>query len=209
MRKVEIAESEELKDFRICDKNLSLLRDQFDRLKHRETMGMPGTEIIDFHGEFGKKFQFKIPLNPRNLSQMIHPYQGYLSAMSKHITFPELVKVYENQVVSSVERSTGREQLGEELSCLSFWLAYTEESSIDDYSEFKGLMDAFRFAKLETIRDFKIEFGSILHKEGGHGEMTQVGDGVMTKVGDGKEEEEKSEVFRFDLARRIFLQRGL
>lgn len=31
----------------------------------------------------------------------------------------------------------------------------------------------------------------------------------MTKVGDGKEEEEKSEVFRFDLARRIFLQRGL
>ena len=50
VRKVEIAEKEELKDWRICSKNLSLLRDQFDRLKHRETMGMPGPELIDFHG---------------------------------------------------------------------------------------------------------------------------------------------------------------
>lgn len=133
---------------------------------------------------------------------MIHPYQGYLAAMSKHMTFTELETVYENQVVSSLERSTGRDLLAEELSCLSLWLAYSEKSSFDDYSEFKGIMEAFRFtdsAQLPTAREFKREFAYLLHKEGGHGELSQVSDSKDDTTTSGLS------IFRFDLVRRIFL----
>ena len=36
-------------------------------------------------------------------------------------------------------------------------------------------MDGFRFANVDTEKQFKREFASILHREGGHGEMAVVG----------------------------------
>jgi hypothetical protein len=57
---------------------------------------MPAHELVDFHGEFAKKFKFTVPLNPINFGQMIHPYQGYLCHFPKHFKFNELVEVYEN-----------------------------------------------------------------------------------------------------------------
>jgi hypothetical protein len=123
--------------------------------------------------------------------------------MQKHFRFEDLVQVYENQVVASLERSTGRDLLAEELSCLSFWLAFTEKSSLE-FAEFSELLSAFRF-DIPTMTDFKSEFEHILHRDAGHGELTNVG---SSKKQDGKYEDPKY-VFRFDLARRIFLERGL
>ena len=84
-------------DLRIDDKTMSLLKEQFDRLKHRDTLGIPSSELVDFHGNFSKKFRFAVPIHARNLAQMIHPYWGYLCFFkNKHFRFEELVEVYEN-----------------------------------------------------------------------------------------------------------------
>lgn len=77
--------------FALDPKQKSMLGDQFDRLKHRDTMGIPGPELVEFHGEFAKKFNFKVPIHPRHLSQMIHPFQGYLANMQKHFRYEDLV----------------------------------------------------------------------------------------------------------------------
>jgi hypothetical protein len=118
--------------------------------------------------------------------------------MQRHFRFEDLVEVYENQIVASLERSMGRDLLAEEISCLSFWLAFTEKSSLS-FEEFSELLTVFRF-EVPTMRDFKSEFVHILHKDIGHGELTTV-----KREADG----EATNVFRFDLARRIFLERGL
>ena len=87
----------EMPDFQIEAKTKILLKEQFDRLKHRDTLGIPSNEIVDFHGNFAKKFRFAVPIHPRNLAQMIHPYWGYLSHFpNKHFRFEELMEVYEN-----------------------------------------------------------------------------------------------------------------
>jgi hypothetical protein len=118
--------------------------------------------------------------------------------MKKHFRFEDLVQVYENQIVASLERSTGRDLLAEELSCLSMWIAFSDKSALE-FSEFSELMGAFRF-DVPTMADFKSEFFHVLHKDAGHGELTKV-----MREEDGK----GMHVFRFDLARRIFLERGL
>lgn len=169
---------------------------------------MPGPELVDFHGEFARKFDFKMPIHPRHLAQMINPYQGYLGAMQKHFRFEELVQVYKIQAVASLERSTGRDLLAEELSCLSFWMAHSDKSSLN-YEDFRELLVGFRF-NLPTVADFRQEFMTLLHKDAGHGELTL----VHTKEVGLLDEDENAEkhlvnVFRFDLARRIFLERGL
>ena len=85
-------------------------------------MGIPSDEIVDFHGNFAKKFRFAVPIHARNLAQMIHPYWGYLSHFpNRHFRFEELMEVYENQIAASFERTLGRDLLADELSCLAFW----------------------------------------------------------------------------------------
>lgn len=106
--------------------------------------------------------------------------------MPKYFKFPELVEVYENQIAASMERTTGRNLLADELSCLSLWLALTKESSME-WSGMSDLMQGFRY-RLDSEAAFKKEFAWTLHtspKELDHG------------------------VYRFDLARQIFLERGL
>ena len=94
-RKSQIAA--EMPDFQIEEKTKILLKEQFDRLKHRDTFGIPSEEIVDFHGNFAKKFRFAVPIHARNLAQMIHPYWGYLSHFpNRHFRFEELMEVYEN-----------------------------------------------------------------------------------------------------------------
>lgn len=65
---------EEHPEAKINPKTLSLLKDQFDRLKHRETLGVPAGELVEFHAAFAKKFRFDVAIHPRNLGQMIHPF---------------------------------------------------------------------------------------------------------------------------------------
>ncbi len=65
-------------DYHIDEKDLSLLRDNFDRFKDRKTHAVKSEELVDFHHDFTKKFKFRVPLHPKNMQQMIHPHFGYL-----------------------------------------------------------------------------------------------------------------------------------
>jgi len=128
----------EMPEFQINPKIQSLLKEQFDRLKHRETHGIPSNDLIDFHSAFAKKFKFTVPINPIHLGQMIHPYQAYLCNFpnNRHIQFHELLEVYENQIAASLERTTGRTLFAAELSCLSFWMVNNPDKGALDFGEF-------------------------------------------------------------------------
>ena len=54
--------------------------------------------------------------------------------------------IYENQIASSYEKTFGRELLGDELSCLSFWLlADKEQKGWLSLGEVAPLLKAFKF----------------------------------------------------------------
>lgn len=95
-------------DYHIDDKDLSQLKETFDRFKDRKTYAVKSEELVDFHHDFAKKFRFRVPLHPKNMQQMIHPHFGYLCNFSeKNFSFDDLLQVYKNQIVSSYERSLG------------------------------------------------------------------------------------------------------
>ena len=91
---------EELKsntDFQIDQKDLSLLKENFDRFKDRKTHAVKSEEMVDFHHDFAKKFKFRVPLHPKNMQQMIHPHFGYLCNFSgRSFNFNELLEIYAN-----------------------------------------------------------------------------------------------------------------
>ena len=100
-----------------------LLKEAFDRMRDRNTGLVMAPDLVDVHGSFAQTFKFKVPIHPRNLSQMIHPHQGYMANMPKRgYTWDELMGMYEVQMVSSHEKAKGRSLHGEELSALAFWL---------------------------------------------------------------------------------------
>ena len=84
-------------DYRIEDKDLSLLRENFDRFKDRKLHGVKSEDLVDFHHDFAKKFKFRVPLHPKNMQQMIHPHFGYLCNFPGRVfDFEQLLEVYRN-----------------------------------------------------------------------------------------------------------------
>lgn len=153
--------------------------------------------MIDLHNDFAKKFNFKVPLHPKNLQQMIHPHFGYLcSFKNRAFSFDELIQIYKDQIVSSYERTIGQELLANELACLSYWMMEDEtKKGFFTLREVKPLLEALRF-EIEpyNLASFKKEFQFTLLPR--RGEIR----------GDANEEDV---VIRFDLIRQIFLDRGL
>ena len=84
---------------------------------------MDAADLVDVHASFSKTFTFNVPIHPQNLSQMIHPHQGYMASMpDRGYTWDEMLQTYELQMIASYEKAKGRTLHGDELSALSFWL---------------------------------------------------------------------------------------
>ena len=153
-------------DFEIEQKDLSLLKEHFDRSKDRKTHAVKSLDMVEFHSEFAKKFKFRVPLHPKNLQQMIHPHFGYFANFkNRSFNFNELLQAYDNQIVSSYERSLGQDLLGDELACLSYWLI--EDAQKKGYFSLKEvipLLEAFRFDITPgyNLSNFKKEFRFLL-----------------------------------------------
>ena len=88
-----------------------------------------------------------------------------------------------------MERTSGRDLLADELSCLSFWLALSKDSHLQ-WEGMQDLLGAFRF-NVKSESAFREEFAFLL--EHNPRELAKEGE----------------QVYRFDLARQIFLERGL
>lgn len=162
-------------------------------MKDRKSGGMPANELTDMHGELASKFKLLLPINPVHFGQMIHPYKAYLANFpNKHFSFPELWEVYLNQIAAGLERASGRELFANELSCLCFWMVKSPNQGFMSFEDSKELMHAFRFHRMETQADFRQEFKSLLAKN--PKELLK---------------DEDDFIMRFDLARQIFLERGL
>ena len=93
-RRKEVISKEE--KYWIQDGSKGLLKEAFDRHRNRDTMRVDATDLIDVHASFSKTFQFRVPINPRNLSQLIHPHQGYMASMpDRGYSWDEMVSMYE------------------------------------------------------------------------------------------------------------------
>ena len=70
-----------ISEYWIEDKTKVLLKEAFERLRNRSTHLVAAKDLTEVHSTFGSTFKFNVPLHPRNLSQLIHPFQGYMISM--------------------------------------------------------------------------------------------------------------------------------
>jgi hypothetical protein len=156
-------------DFTIDPTTLMKLKDSFDRFRERSSARVPTEKITDVHQLFAGHFRFKVPINPKNLAQIINPYQGYMANFrpgTKFFSWTQMQQVYDIQIVASFEKTQGRSLLGEELSCLSFWLLQDEHlKGYLDFENLKELLYAFRFTNIDSQEAFEHEFGFELKEE--------------------------------------------
>lgn len=199
----------------ISEMDKGRMKDYFDRYKDRKTLKLPASKLTDFHGEYAKMFRFAVPLHPKNLAQLVHPYQGYLGAFrGRSFDWDELLEVYDNQIAASFEKCFGRELLGDELSCLTFWLiADRERKGWMSLAEFKHLLRAFKFYNVFLDQDGKWDsFLTVekLQKEFAFNLLDKPHE-LLPKAIKSKDSglTHKDTVIRFDFAREIFLERGL
>lgn len=145
----------------------------------------------------------------------MHPFHGYLAAFrGQAFDFDQLIAIYENQIAASFEKTFGRELLGDELSCLCFWLIQDESrKGWLTLEEFKGLLYAFKFDHLFldqygkpddvlTLQKLKREFRFNLSGKPGELLLPPEDSAEANDV-------DKHIIIRFDFIRDVFLERGL
>lgn len=156
-------------DFTIDPTTLMKLKDSFDRFRERKSARVPTEKITDVHQLFASHFRFRVPIHPKNLAQIINPFQGYMASFrpgTKFFSWTQMQQVYDIQIIASYEKTEGRSLLGEELSCLSFWLLQDEErKGYLEFEAFKELLYAFRFTNIDSQEAFEKEFEFELNKE--------------------------------------------
>ena len=84
------ARKEMLKDhpeFKFDFSSQKMLKESFDRLSERQSARLKAKSLIDLHGKFSQFYKLRVPIHPRNLAQMIHPYQGYMASFEEGTTF--------------------------------------------------------------------------------------------------------------------------
>lgn len=101
----------------INEKMFHNLRDIFQRESERRTNLLTSERVLHYHSSYASEFKFSVPINSRNMIQMVHPFHGYLCNIEdKKFTFDEMIKVYRQQLVSSYEREIGQTYLADELA---------------------------------------------------------------------------------------------
>jgi hypothetical protein len=59
--------------------------------KDHKTHRVTAEKLSELHGEYSKIGKFPVPLHPKNLAQLIHPFYGYLANMQGlTVSFDEL-----------------------------------------------------------------------------------------------------------------------
>ena len=149
-----------MEEYWLPDGQARLIKEAFDRLRNRDSQRVDATDLIDFHGLFVKSFKFKVPIHPKNLSQLVHPHWGYMASMpNRAYTWDEMLAMYEIQMIASYEKAMRNDIHAEELSALSFWLtADTERKGHLEEETMSDLFHGLRFPGLKTWQNFRSEF---------------------------------------------------
>ena len=111
------------KEHWIQSAELAILKEAFDRTKHRDTGRVESHKVIDMHSKIARAYPFKVPIHPKNLSQIVHPHHGYMAAFpNRSFSWDEFIGLYEAMMVSSYEKTKGRYLHGEELAALGYYM---------------------------------------------------------------------------------------
>ena len=57
------------------------LKDAWSRSTDRGSKSLALNKMLEMHYELAIKYKMRIPIDPKNLTQMIHPHYGYLINM--------------------------------------------------------------------------------------------------------------------------------
>jgi hypothetical protein len=186
--------------------SLSLLEECFNRESERRNKTMRSDRIVEFHYKYARKRPFDIFIDHQHMLQILHPFQGYMSAIDdRFFTFDEIIKMYRQQIVASYEKSIGQTYLAskflnliviDELSCLAFWdIIDKERKGYVDFNNFVRVLKMFRFHLPQwTLNNIRHEFQFLLDDNKSE---------ILENAG------EDNFIGRFNLTRLIFLERGL
>ncbi|KRX04519.1 hypothetical protein PPERSA_04334 [Pseudocohnilembus persalinus] len=182
-------------DLLITERQVKQLKQIWDLVKERNHKDLKSNLVLELHNEYSKKFKFDILIDPKCLVQMIHPHHGYLNNYPGYFSFDQMVEIYNQKLVATLERQLGQDLLADEISAFVYWSLYdkAQQGSMNT-QEFFRFLRIFKF-DINTTEQFQQEFrfGLNLHQ----GEYNQ----EINSKGDGN--------YRFDFFRYIFLERNL
>jgi hypothetical protein len=180
-------------EFSVREGTLIKLQDIWMRFKKRNKQTITAEEVLPFHNEFTKHYQFDIPLHYKNIAMMLHPHWGFFCKYTKQeFSFDDIIDFYTDEFVSSHYRNIGREILANRISAFNYWkIVDPKLNGFLPFNEFYYLLESMAF----NVEELNIK---TLNKE------FQV---ALSFLPNELSENEKNNIFRFRLFEYLFIER--
>lgn len=128
-------------EHRINPVTIANLKELFERFKYRNKETIKAEEILPFHYELTKNWEFDVPIHSKNMAHMLHPHWGYLTKLRDvELSFDGLTSFYEKEIKASLLRNMNKPYLANRVSAFNYWEFLTQDGAMK-FSDFGRLLE--------------------------------------------------------------------
>lgn len=170
----------------------SRLERTWQRIARRRTL-IPAAEFLEFFTEYNKHYTGDFPFDQTAVTGLVHPYHGHLTRLPNLFHWQQFLHFLRIEALASYERKTGQQLPAKQLSSYNIWTALdTEHAGHLDFPRFQQLLQALHIPTVTNFKELRKELTWTMR------DLPQELEGMS----------ESKAVLRFELVRRLFLERN-
>lgn len=162
------------------------------RIGLRRTL-IPATDFLQFFTEYNKHYTGDFPFDQTAINGLVHPVRGHLTRLPNLFHWQQFLRFMQIEALASYERSTGQQLPAKQISTYNIWTTLdTEQTGHLDFPRFQQLLHALHIVSVTNFEELHKELAWTLR------DLPRELEGMS----------ESKAVLRFELARRLFLERN-
>ena len=164
----------------------------WNRIANRRTL-IPAADFVKYFSEFNKHYTGDFPFDQVAVDGIAHPVKGHMTRLPNTFHWQQFLRFLQNETLASYERQTGQHLPAKQISAYNLWTVLdTEQAGYLNFQRFQQLLHALHLPPVTTFADLQKEFAWTLQ------DLPKELEGMS----------ESKSVLRFELIRRLFLERN-
>lgn len=162
------------------------------RISGRQTL-IPAANFLEFFVEYNKHYSGEFPFDQIALLGMLHPIRGHLTRLPGSFHWQQFLHFLQLETLATYERQNGQQLPAKQISAYNLWIALDEQQTgYLDFPRFLQMLHVLHISSVFTFADLTKELAWTMR------DLPRELEGMS----------EGKAVFRFELIRRLFLERN-
>lgn len=162
------------------------------RISGRQAL-IPAANFLEFFMEYKKHYSGDFPFDEIAILGMVHPIRGHLTRLPGSFSLQQFLRFLQLETLATYERAEGQHLPAKQISAFNLWLALDDQhTGYLDFPRFLQMLHVLHISSVHTFADLTKELSWTMR------DLPRELEGMS----------ETKAVLRFELVRRLFLERN-